>query len=292
MSEPARKLSDIFGRLQVGYAAADRLFHLLDQPSRIADPAAPRSLPTPHGKLIFEDVSFHYQAELPVLRNINLTISFGERIAIVGPNGCGKTTLSNLILRFYDPVSGRITIDGVDLREASLDELRRRIGIVTQQPVMFDDTVMNNLRYGSPEATAADVIRAAKLAEAHEFIESKLARGYDSPLGDDSHRLSGGQRQRLSLARALVRDPEILILDEATSQLDPHTERLIHTAAESFMKNRTTIIITHRPLTLRLADRILVMNAGEIVDSGTEEELASRCEIFQQLFHPRSERAA
>lgn len=282
-SDPGRKLSDVFNLIQGAVAAADRIFPLLDRQPTIADPPQPRAVPRPHRQLVFDHVDFHYTPDQPVLRDIQLTVPFGETLCIVGPNGCGKTTLINLLPRFYDPVSGAVRLDGVDLREVRLRHLRRTIGMVTQQTLLFDDTVLNNIRYGSPSATREQVIEAAQKAHAHRFIAEKLEDGYDTVVGPGGNRLSGGERQRIALARAILRDPEILILDEATSQIDIESEQLIHQALQAFVRDRTAIIITHRLSTLELAHRILVMHAGRIVDVGTHEELIRRCGIYQRL---------
>ncbi len=218
-----------------------------------------------------------------MLEEIDLRIPFGETLAIVGPNGCGKSTLVNLIPRFYDPRQGRCTLDGIDLRDVRLRDLRSQIGLVTQETLLFDDTVYNNIRYGSPHATREQVIEAAQQAHAHRFIESKLENGYETIVGPQGSLLSGGQRQRIALARAILRDPPILILDEATSQVDLESEQLIHKVLEQFVRNRTTFIITHRLSTLALADRIVVMNAGRIVDVGTHEQLLRRCDLYRRL---------
>ncbi len=205
-------------------------------------------------------------------------------MALVGPNGCGKSTLVNLIPRFFDPTGGSVRLDGLDLREARLKDLRRQIGVVTQETVLFDDTVLANIRYGAPRATREEVIEAAKKAHAHGFIEQRLEKGYETMVGAQGHRLSGGQRQRIALARAILRDPAILILDEATSQIDIESEQLIHQALEKFARDRTTVIITHRLATLALANRIVVMEGGRIVDVGTHEQLISRCRLYQGLY--------
>jgi ATP-binding cassette subfamily B protein/subfamily B ATP-binding cassette protein MsbA len=282
-SDPARKLSDVFSAIQAGIAAADRLYPILDREPKIADPDVPRPAPRPHRQLVFDHVSFHYTPEQPVLHEIDLTIPFGETLCIVGPNGCGKTTLANLLPRFYDPVSGSVRLDDVDLRELRLRDLRRLVGLVTQQTLLFDDTVFNNIRYGSLTASRAEVLAAAKQAHAHRFITEKLEHGYDTIVGPGGNRLSGGQRQRIALARAMLRNPDILILDEATSQIDLESEQLIHKALEHFVRNRTAIIITHRLSTLELADRILVLDAGRQVDLGMHDELLRRCELYRRL---------
>jgi ATP-binding cassette subfamily B protein/subfamily B ATP-binding cassette protein MsbA len=285
VSDPARKLSDVMANLQQAAAAADRVFPLLDRRPQIVDPPNPQPLAGPHRELALEGVSFYYTPEEPVLKNLSLQIPFGEKLAIVGPNGCGKSTLVNLICRFYDPVEGVVCIDGIDLREVRLRELRKKIGIVTQQTVLFDDTVLNNIRYGSPHASDEAVMAAAKKAHAHRFIVDKLDQGYQTVVGERGGRLSGGQRQRIALARAILRDPEILILDEATSQIDLESEQLIHQALQEFSRGRTTIMITHRLSTLALADRILVMDAGQTIDVGTHQELLGRCDIYRRLHH-------
>jgi ATP-binding cassette subfamily B protein/subfamily B ATP-binding cassette protein MsbA len=285
VSDPARKLSDVMANLQQAAAASDRVFPLLDRRPQIVDPPNPQPLGRPQRELSFEGVSFHYTPHEPVLQNLSLRIPFGEKLAIVGPNGCGKSTLVNLICRFYDPVEGAVCLDGIDLREVRLRELRKKIGIVTQQTVLFDDTVLNNIRYGSPHASDEDVIAAAKQAHAHRFIVDKLDQGYQTVVGERGGRLSGGQRQRIALARAILRDPEILILDEATSQIDLESEQLIHQALQEFSRGRTAIMITHRLSTLALADRILVMDAGQAIDVGTHQELLGRCDIYRRLHH-------
>ena len=291
-SEPLRKLSDVLPTLQLSLAAADRLFAVIDEPLLIADPAQPLALPRPHRELALENVCFHYSAKKPVLRKLNLCIPFGEVVGIVGANGCGKSTLANLIPRFYDPVVGAVMLGGIDLRKLSLRDLRQRIGIVSQQAHLFDGTVLENIRYGSPDASDEDVLAAARRAFADEFIRTHLAEGYQTRVGQGGAALSGGQRQRIALARAILRDPEILILDEPTSQIDLVSERLIHQSLERFARNRTAIIITHRLSLLALVSRILVMHEGQIVADGTRDQLLTTSPLFQELWDLQSKKAA
>jgi ATP-binding cassette subfamily B protein/subfamily B ATP-binding cassette protein MsbA len=284
-SDPVRRVTSIFNTLQQGAAAADHLYEVMDRESTIVDPTNPKPLPELLGAIEYNDVMFAYRPDEPVIDHVSLRINPGETIAFVGPNGCGKTTLVNLLLRFYDPVSGSISVSGLDLREIRHRDLRERVGIVTQETLLFNDSVLENIRYGRPEATNAEIEEAAQRAHAHRFITETLNSGYDTCVGPSGNRLSGGQRQRIALARAILRDPDILVLDEATSQIDVESERLIHDVLEEFTKGRTAIIITHRPSTLELADRIVVMDAGRILDVGTFSQLAGRCELFRRLAH-------
>jgi len=283
-ADPARKLSDVLTQIQRAAAAADRIYALLDREPSVRDPKCPRALGRHCQDLVFENVDFAYQPGRPVLEGINLKIRFGETIAIVGPSGCGKTTLANLIPRFADPTGGAIRLDGIPINEVRLRALRRQIGLVTQDPLLFDDTIFNNIRYGSPKATAEQVIAAARQACADRFIEQELPHGYQTVLGPMGGQLSGGQRQRIALARAILRDPAILILDEATSQIDLESEQVIQKVLDRFIRGRTTVIITHRLGALALADRIVVMQTGRILDVGTHSELIGRCPFYRRLY--------
>jgi len=291
-SDPARKLSGIVSSVHAGSAAAERVYSLLDRQPSIAEPAAPRALPVGKRDIEFHGVTFGYGIAEPVLQNIDLAIPFGETLAVVGPNGCGKSTLIKLILRFYDPSAGFIRIGGVDLRDLRVRELRRQIGLVTQHTCLFDDTILNNIRYGMPHASEAEVISAAKRAHAHEFIERDLESSYDTQIGEAGGRLSGGQRQRIALARAILRDPAVLILDEATSQVDVESEQLTHEALRQFKSGRTIILITHRIATVGLADRILVMDGGKVSDVGRHHEVLGRCDLYRRLYQVTLQPAA
>ncbi|TWU07988.1 ABC transporter ATP-binding protein [Stieleria varia] len=291
-SDPARKLADVWSGLQRGAAAACRVMEIIDQPIRVQEPKSPRETPRPHRKIQFRDVNYQYPSGPQVLAGLNLTVRHGETIAVVGPNGSGKSTLISLLCRFDDPQSGQVAMDDVPVCEMRTRDIRRRIALVTQRTTLFDDTIENNIRYGSPGADSHAVVRAAKLAFADDFIRRKTPLGYQTVLGTGGMRLSGGQMQRIALARAFLRDPDILILDEATSQIDLESEHLIHKALAKFLIDRTGVMITHRPTSLMLADRIVVIESGKVSDSGTHEDLIERNRFYQSLCGAEHRRSA
>ncbi len=282
-AEAVRKTSDIWNKIQQANAAAERVFDVMDQPVEFEKLGAP-ALPTAKGNVEFRDVVFSYpQSERPVLNHVNLSVTAGHNVAIVGPNGSGKTTLANLLPRFYDPDAGQILIDGHDIREVTLESLRAQIGMVTQEVITFNDTIRVNIGYGRHDATEDEIIAAAKRAFAHEFI-TQLPKGYDTVIGEHGVGLSGGQLQRIVIARAILKNPAILIFDEATSQVDADSEAKIHKAIEEIMRDRTTFIIAHRFSTVVAADMIVVMDSGRIIAQGQHEQLMQTCRIYQGLY--------
>ena len=281
MYKPLKDVTRTNMALQLALSSAVRVFELIDGENEIAEKPGARDLPSFSGELRFENVSFRYGLQ-PVLSGVDLAIGRGETVALVGPSGGGKTTLANLLPRLYDPTQGRITFDGVDLRDATLSSLRRQISLVTQETILFDTSVRANIAYGRPDAPEEKVRAAAITACADEFIE-RLPLKYDTPVGEDASRLSGGQRQRLAIARALYKDAPILILDEATSQLDAESEALVGRALANLMKGRTTLVIAHRLSTVRRADRIVVLDDGRIVECGSHAELLTKSGLYRRL---------
>jgi ABC-type multidrug transport system fused ATPase/permease subunit len=282
IADPIRKLSSVYTRIQSGCAAADRIFHYMDREPKVRSNSGKPLLVRHNESIEFRDVCFSYEPGRPILTNIHLNVRHGETVAFVGKNGCGKSTLVNLLPRFFDPDHGSILIDGQDIRGVNLRSLRQQVGIVTQDTTLFDDTVANNIAYGNRRAKQESIEEAARRAYAHDFI-SKLPQGYDTPLGEAAARLSGGQKQRVALARAMLRDPRILILDEFTSQSDPESEALIHKAVREFVRNRTTFIITHRLNTLEIVDRIVMVANGRITSVGTHQELLVASPDYQRF---------
>jgi ATP-binding cassette subfamily B protein len=281
----AAALSEIWGEVQRGAGAMERLSELLRASPAIDTPERPAALPEPsRGSIRFRGVSFSYPSrpDTLALDDFSLSVEPGETVAVVGPSGAGKSTSFQLLLRFYDPRSGRIEVDGVDIARLAPVDLRRRIGLVPQETVLFGESARENIRYGRPEANDAEVEQAAVAAAADEFIR-ELPEGYDTFLGERGTRLSGGQRQRIAIARAILKDPPILLLDEATSSLDAESERLVQQALERLMQNRTTLIIAHRLATVKKVDRIVVMDRGRIVASGRHEELVRENALYARL---------
>ncbi len=282
-NQPIAQIAVLWANIQSAVAGAERIFDLLDERPEIAEKVGAQPMPSIHGRVVFENVGAEYKKGEPVLRGIDLVAEPGQTVAIVGPTGAGKTTLVNLLPRFYDVSTGRVTIDGVDVRDVTFNSLRHQIGVVLQDSFLFSDTVMNNIRYGRPDASDAEVMAAAQLARAHEFIE-RLPDGYSTVLGERGAGLSQGQRQLLSIARAALANPRLLILDEATSSVDTRTERQIQAALEQLLAGRTSFVIAHRLSTIRNADQVLVLVKGEIIERGTHEELLAREGFYYNLY--------
>lgn len=280
---PAKAITSAFYNVQKGAASVDRIEAILNAEEKIIEKENALSKKEFQNEIEFQNLSFEYVDNTPVLKNINLKVRKGQAIALVGASGGGKSTLVDLLPRFYDPQNGKITIDGIDIRDLVINDLRSLLGIVTQESILFNDTVFNNIALGVEDKVShEEVVAAAKIANAHEFI-MQMEKGYQSTIGDRGQKLSGGQRQRLSIARAVLKNPPILILDEATSALDTESERLVQNALENLMKNRTSLVIAHRLSTIKNADEIVVIEKGEIVERGTHQQLIEKKQVYSRL---------
>ena len=280
---PLRSLGMWVGQAQRATAAGERIFEVMDEPEEIADRPGAVELPPGGGELRFDHVGFEYMDDRPVLEDIGLDVSAGRTIALIGHTGSGKTTLTSLVPRFYDVTSGRVLIDGADVRDVTLRSLRRAIGVISQDPFLFSATVRENITFGAPDLTDEEVERVARLAQAHEFVE-RLPDGYDTVIGERGITLSGGQRQRLAIARAIAVDPRILILDDATASVDASTEAKIRLGLREAMRGRTTLIIAHRLSTISLADEIVVLDAGRIAARGSHDELLGTSQVYRDIY--------
>ena len=284
LANPVKRLSRVYAAIQKAMAAADRVFAVMDLDEKITDVPGAKPLPPIKGKVEFKDITFSYKEGQPALQHISLKAEPGQMIALVGPSGSGKSTIANLIPRFYDVDSGVITIDDHDLRQVTADSLREQIGLVPQETMLFSTSVMENIRYGRLEATDEEVIEAAKAANAEEFIK-ELPEGYDTKLGERGLNLSGGQRQRLAIARAILKNPRVLILDEATSALDTESEKIVQDALDNLMVGRTSFVIAHRLSTIFNADQIFVVENGHLREHGTHEELLAAGGLYSNLYN-------
>lgn len=284
LSNPVKRISRVFGSIQAAMAAADRVFSVLDTKEKIKDKENAIVLPEIEGKVEFKHVGFSYNPGRAVITDLSLKAAPGQVIAIVGPSGAGKTTIVNLIPRFYDVTEGAVCIDDMDVRDVKISSLREQIGIVPQETMLFSDTIMHNIRYGRLDATDEEVITAAKAANAHNFI-LELRNGYETQIGERGVTLSGGQRQRIAIARAILKNPRILILDEATSALDTESEELVQEALDKLMVGRTSFVIAHRLSTILQADNIIVMENGKMVESGTHRELLGKNGLYSHLYN-------
>jgi len=282
LMRPIKRLTNVYSINQQALAAADRIFDVLDTQPSVSENTDAVELPKITRQIKFDRVSFNY-GEREILKDINIEVQVGEIAAFVGPSGVGKTTLVNLIPRFYDVTSGRITVDGVDVRDCTLRSLMEQIGIVTQETIIFNDTVAANIAYGSRGSDKERIVKAAHIANAHDFI-MKLPKGYETIIGERGFRLSGGEKQRLAIARAVFKDPPILILDEATSQLDTGSEVLVQEAIDRMMKGRTVFVIAHRLSTIKHASRIYVMDQGRIVETGLHDDLIHKSGLYKRLY--------
>jgi subfamily B ATP-binding cassette protein MsbA len=282
LARPLKRLAKVYGIMQTALAAGKRIFEVLDEEPRITERRGAGALPYFEKEVVFDKVSFDY-GDNEILKEVSLNVKRGDILAIVGPSGAGKTTIVNLIPRFYDPIAGMIRIDGYDIKDVTLKSLMDNIGIVTQETILFNDTAAANISYGNIAAGKESIINAAKIANAHDFIMN-MPDGYDTIIGERGFRLSGGEKQRLSIARAVFKNPPILILDEATSQLDTESEMLVQAAIDRLMKGRTVFVIAHRLSTIKNATSIVVIDKGRIVEYGAHNELMAKNSLYKRLY--------